>query len=307
MIYFNIINEKSFKLTTTLTESNTFLQKETLHTLKNKYKNIKECSDPICKFNRQYTNIREIFEKKIMEDVKKKNFINILFYASYLLWQEVTILLPIIEKVKEIHLFDIAYADLFSSKVNNLNNKDCLLAINQFVHLVKNLKNNIDIYVHTDPTYLKTGFLFKRRFDIVCGIDMDFFKGNFDYFSLLKEIASHSLKINGSLYQSQSKIDLLEISKYKISFKGFLIIDSIEHFVFETFYLIYRLNVFAYKLKIFIGFVGIIFSILFLKYIPVVSILIGTYGAIDVIYKFLFKENLSTKIKIEKYENILKN
>lgn len=264
---------------------------------------ISECTDPTCVYTRCITNIRERFEKKILETAKNKNNIKILFFGSFLLYQELRISILLDNKISEIHLTDYAYKNFL-----NNNNKSYILAFTEFMNYIDLQKWNIKVYVHSDPDKLKRSKIFQRRFDIICGIDIDYTNGHNNNRPIMKEIAQNTLKINGVMYMSQHNLDQVDLCRYEISDNATIKLVSTEDFVKKEYYLKYTIQNLLYQLYYPFSFTGLYLSAIYFKKSPILSIITGTYCITGIVYKYLTTENNSNNFerKISIFSNLLK-
>lgn len=184
---------------------------------------LRECEDPVCVYTRKLSSIREKYEEKIIAHTQDKNDISILFYASCYLYQEYRILESIINKVSEIHITDHSYK-LFLENPNDY----FFLVIDEFANYIITHNPNIDIYIHSDPTKLKS-IRWHRRFDIICGIDIDY-DDNLCGRDLIKDISSSTLKINGYMITSQNCLDQVDLCTYIIGSDSCIqLIEAIDY------------------------------------------------------------------------------
>lgn len=254
---------------------------------------ISECSDPRCVYTRKKTNMRERFENKILKRAQKKHNIKILFFGSFLLLQELKILLLINDRVSEVHLTDYAYQNFLYKNDNSY-----IMAFKEFIEFIKKQKWNINVYVHSDPEELKNSIMFQRRFDIICGIDIDYSKGKLDNRPIMKMIAENTLKIDGIMYVSQHNLDQVDLCQYRIENNGKIKLINAEYFVKKEYYVKYMLQNLFYKLYHTFSFTGLFFSTLFLKKSPFTSLMVGTYCTIDIFYRYLTKGDNSRDFEI---------
>lgn len=197
-----------------------------------RFKHVSECSDDPCVYNRQKYNIRERFEEKIYNEIFHRKNIKILFYGSYLLYQELKILFLICGHVSEFHFTDYAYA--------NFENK-YVMAFTEFMDIASPFGRNIDFYVHTNPDTLKQSVLFNNNFDIICGLDIDSYFWNVDGCIVMKNIAKNTLKNGGILLVSQQYLELVNLKKFS-NFGGILKLVSKEIFVRKEPYEKYKMQ-----------------------------------------------------------------
>jgi hypothetical protein len=268
-----------------------------------KFCHVSECSDSDCVYSREKTNIRERFENKILNIAQKKNNIKILFYGSFLLYQELRILLLLGNKISEIHLTDYAYK-------NFLNNKDesYILVFSEFIRYVESHKWNIKFYIHSDPDKLKNSIIFQRRFDIVCGIDIDYVKGNTNNRPIMKDIAENTLKINGVMFMSQHNLDQVDLCRYEITCNGKIKLVSTEDFVKKEYYLKYMAQDMLCKLYYPFSFIGLFFSAIILNKSPITALIGGTYCIVGIFHKYLMSDDDPNEFErnINNFSNLLK-
>lgn len=189
---------------------------------------ISECSDPMCIYSRDNTDIRERFERKIYQFVFDKKKIKILFYASCMLYQEFKIIGLIRNKISEVHLTDFVYKNM---AIDNYK-----LAFTQFMQYININKLEINVFLHTDPDKLKWNPLFTRTFDAICGIDIDYTYGCSNNRAIIKDIAANTLNTNGTLFVSQHYTDLVDICQYQIGNDGTLMLKLAEDYVKPPYY-----------------------------------------------------------------------
>lgn len=289
------------------------LENGPLNIMTNNY--ISECCDPTCVYFRGKTNIRERFEKKIVELAFDKDNIKILFYGSYFLYQELQILHLIGHKISEIHLTDYAYE-------NFMDNNDLILCFEQFLSYIKENKLNIRVYVHSDPNKLKNSIYFKRRFDIVCGIDIDYILGNNDNRPIIKEISRNTLRIDGTMCVSQNCLDQVDLSCYGIMDNGDISLNITTDFVKEPYYYKYILiNIYSKLYYPFsfdypfsfrnpfssyypVNLLGLAISFKKFKYYPTTSVILGTCCIFGIGKYFLIDDFI---VKIRPYNDLSKN
>lgn len=273
-------------------------------TMPKNLKYISECADTGCVYSREKTDIRERFEKKIYQTVFNKKNIKILFYGSFLLYQELRILSMISPNVIEVHLTDYAYKDFLINPKNNFTP-----AFTEFIECVRSMNPNINVYVHTDPDKLVDSNLFKRRFDIICGIDIDYAKGIVDNRPMMKKIATNTLKIDGVMYLSQHNLDQVDLCTYEITEHGDIKLTVAEDFVKTPYYGKYKFQHFLFSIYYFLSFIGLLFSASVLEKSPLTSIVMGTYCWLGIFHEYLNGEDGQNYFKriINKFSNILKD
>lgn len=242
---------------------------------------ITECSDPTCVYTRDKTVVRDKFEEKIVNFCQKKTNLKFLFYGSFLLYQELKIILLLADQVSEIHFTDYAYKDMLT------NNNRYILAFNEFMEYIHREKINIRVYIHTDPDKIYKSTILRRRFDIVCGIDIDYTKGNINNRPIMKKIAEHVLKIDGQMYLSQHSLDQVDLCCYEISSKGIIQLIRTEDYVKKKYYNKYWCQNLVQKIRFAHSFVGIFCVMLMIKKSPIISIAGGSYYIVDIVNKYL--------------------
>ena len=270
----------------------------------NHFKHISECIDPKCVYTRNLTNIRERFEKKIVEKSNKNTKLNILFYGSFLLYQELKLILILKHQLAEVHFTDYAYKNILTNR--NDNYVDAFTELMEFIN-VQNL--NIKMYIHTDPDKLVDSLMFHKRFDIICGIDIDYSHGNNNNRPIMKNIAKNTLRNIGVMYLSQHNLDQVDLCCYEIASDGNVVLTSTEDFVKPDYYNKYWIQSLFDKLQYPINFIGLAYSAFLINKLPLVSIVTGTYCTIDIFYKYLLNWSNTTSFerRIKKFSSLLKN
>lgn len=246
---------------------------------------IRECTDQYCIYTRAKTNIRIRFEDKITASDNKAG-LNILFYSSYLLQQELTLITKLKHKINEVHFTDIAYHDL----INNCNS-DIYRAFAEFCYYIQVEDYDIRIYVHCDPHVLTISPNFSRRMDIICGIDIDYIYHNMDNRDIMKKIAFNTMKIDGYMIISQNNMDLVDLCRYELDSNGDVMITHTEDFVKPGYYRNYWIQYILDKLKYPVAIGGLLCGIYLAGSWPMLSIIASTYYAIDIIYSYLLDWN----------------
>ena len=260
---------------------------------------IAECNDPTCIYSRNYTNLRERFEKKIFMSLLNKKKISILFYGSFLLYQELNILKLIGNQISEIHLTDYAYKDFIKD-----NKKEFINAFMEFYKHIISRKLNITIYIHSEPEKLIISSLFRRRFDIICGIDIDYTFGITNNRPIMKEISENTLKIDGIMYLSQHNLDQVDLCQYELDVNGKIKMVRTDDFVKPHYYAKYKFTNIWHKVLNLMNIIGpFALSIASRQYAPI-SIMSATYGIMALMDKYFFDFQDSVNINIKKIEDI---
>lgn len=191
---------------------------------------VSECQDNLCIYSRHKTKLRSFFEKCIYDGtIKNKN--NILFYGSFKLLQELRLIALLKNHISEIHFVDKSYSVKISL--------DFYLTFIYFLKIMNNLDIQAQVYVHTDFNNFTNNFLLHKKFDIICGIDIDYIERPFDDKQLIKEIANKMLKAKGRLYLTQNFTDQIELHEYEIINQKIKLIKS-HHYVKPPYYFIYK-------------------------------------------------------------------
>lgn len=229
--------------TTTTTTTSTVTSTSTILTNHVMQPSISECNDPYCIYSRSVSNLREKYEDKIMSEAIDKNNLSILFFGSFLLQQELQILKLLGNKILEIHLTDYVYK-------NFMTNEKICLAIDNFMEYIIMSDFNIDLYIHTEPDKLKHSIIYQRRFDIICGIDIDSIE-HYDNRQIMKEIATNNLKLDGAMIISQNTIDLVDLCRYELDDQRTIKLISTEDYVKDPYFINYKIqnmicNIFSY-------------------------------------------------------------
>ena len=201
-------------------------------------KYINECKNESCMYSRNITKMRNKFEEKIVASLHNNNNINILFYSSFLLYQEFQILKLLANKISEIHFTDYAYNDFLCSSSNNI----YILAFQEFLNYITKNNLKIRLYVHSNPDKLFDTIIYQRRFDIICGIDIDSSINKIDNRVIMKKIAQRTLKINGIMILSQNFADQIDLCCYKISDSGNIEFIHSDDYVKPEYYIKYSLQ-----------------------------------------------------------------
>lgn len=192
---------------------------------------ISECYDKNCLYSRENTIIRKKYEDLISKKISTKNGVSILFYGSWLLYQELCICIRNLDRIREIHFTDYGYMNL---KKNHL----CFLALKEFKFIIS--KPGLNIYIHTNPDFLINSSFCKKRFDIVCGIDIDYQFGIQNNRPIMQSISLNTLKKDGIMIVSQNNLDLIDISQYQIVSNKLQMIYTTEYIKGE-FYVFHKL------------------------------------------------------------------
>ena len=266
---------------------------------------IAECSNKSCIYYRGNTDIRERFEKKIFDFSTNKIGIKILFFGSCMLYQEFRILTLLGNKICEVHLTDYAYKN-----ENENGNDKFILAFMQFMQYINTNNLNIEVYVHTDPDRLKDSVLFNsrfdRKFDIICGIDIDYENGCNNGRHIMKEIATNTLNIDGMLLVSQHYTDLVDLSHYKLNHRGELILKLSEDYVKPPYYAKYLFEHNLTKIYYVQLFIGIYFIVNNFSQSSMITIIIFLYIFVSIISRFFNAENIYNQRIINNFKIILK-
>lgn len=195
------------------------------------FKYISECNSVNCIYNRSLTNIRSKFESVVLNLSNKSN-IKILFYGSFMLYQELQIIMKLKNRLKEIHFTDAMYSNMFNEDENYFYKKPTdnkyISAFSELLFYLSNNKIFVPIYIHTDPSKLAYTEFFKKRFDYVVGIDIDYiYPGNkIDNFDIMKNISINTIIDSGHMVISQNFKDLVDISIYKKNNKSIQLLKS---------------------------------------------------------------------------------
>jgi hypothetical protein len=190
---------------------------------------ISECTDNRCVYTRNISRLRTIYESKIISFCKNKQKINILFYGSHKLLQEVVILEKIYNSIDEIHLVDSAY-EKFSEFVHTFR---------YFTNRIYSLNPNIKIYIHYDLSLLLNDTNMSNKIDIIGGIDIDYVHNKFNHFehrNCIVMTAKKILKATGLMILSQHFFDLVDISEYRFNYENKLVPCVISEYVKPLFY-----------------------------------------------------------------------
>lgn len=192
---------------------------------------IYECANTNCIFSRRNTKLRTIYENKLLAHVKNSNNVNILFYGSYMLFQELKIIMSCGNKLKEIHFTDTVYKNFSTDSYNKFN-----IAFCQLSSYIKSHGIDAKIYLHRDPNILKRNKYLSGRFDIISGIDVDFSTHTHNNRDLILEIAKNTLKIDGKILISQAFVDMVDIALYQMDANNNLYEAFADEFVRPHFY-----------------------------------------------------------------------
>ncbi|AYV84943.1 MAG: putative orfan [Satyrvirus sp.] len=291
-LQYNIIENSSYRLSA----------KNKYNNKSPNYNNISECSDPSCVYYRPNTILREKYENKIIDTIGDKTNIKILFYGSFMLYQELKILAALKNKISEIHLTDYAY--------KNFHENEYCSAFSQFIEYIAEQKLTTKVYLHCKPDELKNSSLFKRRFDIICGIDIDYEPNSIDNQLTMREIANNTLKIDGVMYISQNNIDQVGLFQYEIGSAGKIIITKTEDYVKSEYYNIYVIQNILFNLYNLINFLIslLLISVIILKKWLIIPIIMGLYSFISIMYYYLniYSTN-NYERNIKRFDEIYKN
>jgi|SRR5579872_554775 len=190
---------------------------------------LSECTDPNCIYTRTVSKLRQMYEQIVIGHCHGKKEVVLMFYASYKLLQELTIVERICHNVSEIHLVDMAYEDYGEFQQIFL----C------FVDQIHRLNPAIKIYFYPDLMFLRNDPSFAHKFDLIGGIDMDYVLRNIDYIKhrqQIKHVACYLLKTGGKLIISQHFNDLVDIAEYTLNQERSLVTDVINDYVKKEFY-----------------------------------------------------------------------
>ncbi|XWV24503.1 putative ORFan [Tupanvirus deep ocean] len=297
MLQFNGVDDSSYRIL-----FNKNYKKDDLNNVST-FKHITECSDPDCAYTRNKTNIRDHFEKRIVGASNKFKNLKILFYGSFLLYQELKLVLLLNGHISEVHFTDYAYKNILTN-----NDMNYVAAFEEFFKFLNSKKINIKVYIHTDPDKLATSLIFRRRFDIICGIDIDYVKGNTNNRPIMKKIAENTLSINGLMYVSQNYIDQMDLCCYEISSDGKIKLTHTEDFVKDNYYQKYWVQSLMDKIKYPIAFIGVMCGFLLSKKNPILSIMTGTFFTVDILHKYLldWDSPKSFEREIKKFNSLIK-
>jgi hypothetical protein len=266
------------------------------------YDYIEECSDDKCIYSRSISTIRTLFEKRITNFSKNKDKLNVLFIGSYMLLQELKILMMLKNNISEIHLADNAYKEFNSSPTNKYN-----ILFKQFFNFVRDHNLTTKIYVHTNPLDLCNSVIFKQRFDIIAGIDFDYADQNhLINRENIKKIASITLKTNGRLFISQHFQDMVDISEYEYDSNNNINIVRVTDLAKNKYYLKYMseniFEKFVYPLLI----TGMITSIIIFNKSMLGSLFIGINSTFGLLYRWFFVDTQTNfKRVIKKMDDYL--
>src|SRR3984885_10840840 len=202
-----------------------------------------ECVNSDCSFNRNNTCIRTKFEKKVSTYLIDKFDINVLFYNSYMLLQELNMILQNKNHISEIHLVDIYYQsigarDEYCPGKNYNRIEESLFQFMQFLKI-----NNVQskVYLHVNPIQFTNCGFFNKCIDLILGIDMYY---NCDMGIMKKYeiefIAEKLLKNDGKLIICQNFEDQMEISEYIINPCHKLELTELTDYVQKKYYWKYR-------------------------------------------------------------------
>jgi hypothetical protein len=196
---------------------------------KNTLNILSECTDPSCIYNRTVSRLRQMYEQIIIEHCHGRKGIVLMFYASYKLLQELTIVERVCYSVSEIHLVDSAYEDY----------KEFQQIFLYFVNQIHRLNPAIKIYFYPDLLFLRNDCKLAHKFDLIGGIDIDYVLKNLDYIEhrqQIKHTACYLLRTGGKMIMSQHFNDLVDIAQYKLNQEGLLVTNVIDDYVKKEFY-----------------------------------------------------------------------
>lgn len=190
---------------------------------------LSECTDPNCIYSRSRSKLRYLYEDIIVSHCISRERVNIMFYASHNLLQELIILKKIAHCVDEVHLVDLSYEN-----VDNYYN-----AFTFFSSEIRRINPYIKIYHHHNLLLLEGNRLFLHRIDLIGGIDIDYIHNKFDHLvhrRLIHKIANYVLKIGGKLIISQHFNDIVDMAEYQQNSQYLLVPVTINDFVKPDFY-----------------------------------------------------------------------
>ena len=237
-----------------------------------------ECSQYCCMYNRSKFRTRAHFEEKIKEVInninsKNNRKVNIMFYNSYLLYQELKIILLHHDKIGDIHLFDMAYKQ-FELDDNNKYH----LCFEQFLSTL-NLNGIFNkVIIHTNQSTFTKTQLMEKKIDLIGAIDIDSVYGIIERKDI-KDISKHLLNDNGSVVISQNFTDQLDICHYKIDTCRTVNIEKTNDYVKPEFY---KIQLLKYLLDWFIHplfFFNFIFYVYNLRKKPMMLVTATIYSA----------------------------
>lgn len=218
-----------------------------------------------------------------------------------MLLQELRILELLGNNVSEVHLTDFAYEN-FSNDVNNCYNR----AFVQFMQLIKEKCLETRVYVHTDPNKLKTSNKFNRRFDVICGIDIDWAHGCTNHRPIMKEIAANTLKIDGMMCISQNFEDQVDLCHYEISDNGDIVLVRTEDYVKPPYYGKYIFEHTFTKAYYYLSILVLLLISLVINNLTIPSILASLYCLFCIVTHFFECEHTSYDRKIKNLVIIIK-
>jgi hypothetical protein len=254
-----------------------------------------ECYDPQCIYSRHVSHIRTIMEEKMVHLSKKlteNKKINVLFFSSYLLLQEIKIILSMGKMINEVHITDYTYKKLFNTDSGNI----YYLGILQFLLVLNYYQIKPELYVHTDPKKIKKLDWMKNRLDLIFGVDIDDINHPCYYTrNLILSLSIFGLREKGKILISQNFLDLVDITIYSKNHEYMKIID-VEHYVKLSFWKHFLRNNIIFILM------GILFLLSFLNQsygLFLISLMMSLVGIIFQRKYFFYK-------KIRHIKSILK-
>lgn len=217
MLNFQKMTEFSFKLI--FDESNA--ERGSLHKddIVNTHNQFQECNEHTCYYSRDIYRTREIFENMIINAVIGKCKLAILFYACDRLKQE----LIIIEKLLSLNsdaINEVHFADVYYGTCSDESREVYYLIFSDFMAMVRKKGWKFESYFHNDPSRIPSYQLFSRRFDLICGLDMDIYHPNgqayVNNFPIVKNIIHKCLSSNGYALFSRKYTDTVRFSSYRM-------------------------------------------------------------------------------------------
>lgn len=176
-------------------------------------------------YSRKVNNFRQLHAKKIYCEVEKKQNVKILFYNCYLLLHELYIILSIHEYVDEIHLTDNIYSNIFNSdyvtnisgyidvrELENINlenntNARIILALFEFLSIIKKHNVNSKIYIHINPNKIIKDTFYYHYFDVISAID---FLDNNEYYVTHENVKNKNISFIHNIFGIVSTIDIIQ-------------------------------------------------------------------------------------------------
>ncbi len=233
------------------------------------FKNISECRETDCVYSRSNTQFRSIFERKIISISNKKKNINILFYGSFMLLQEIKILDMIHQNVSEVHFVDVAYQEMYSLMRNKYN-----ALFSELMQYVHHKSWDLAVFVHRDPVKLSESTCFKNRFDMICGIDVDYKFHIINNRFLMKKIAQNTLCTSGKLVSSMHYENMVDLCIHKFDIDRNLELCSVTDYVKKKYFLQIKFKSITIYATKFIKHIMLIISIMVMNYYLWISIII---------------------------------